>query len=311
MIKSIHSGKKEKALAKRVKPIPHEGSGKRVKSISHSSSSITRYRELLQRCKPTFVDSKEGRKFAGHVAVKQCEHEWKDNTAGWFDSKEKSVLKCSKCLKLRDEVQKTDELLAQLCKEADLLREALRTTFGTRSVLFKLVYEWAEDSKASGAQYPVHRIRPSDTSEFSTLANLFDEYRCHAAETKFVMNVTNTSVAVTLASCAYDPQSAGAYSSLGEPLIAMKSIGPVSCVGAATAPLSMNREGHYALKVTMPPGPQYEYGAVTSVATGTWTDTGITAVDYGYFKFAVTTAGTGTTYLRAVDLHWVEFRCRT
>jgi len=281
--------------------------------VSKSANLFARYRDLLARVKPNYEsDSKSNcRRFVGHIPLNKCEHEWKDNTAGWFDSKEKTTLKCAKCLRLREDVNESDRLLQQVCKEADLLRQTLRTTFGDRPIVFKQAVDWSADSKASGAQYPVHRIRPSDGNEFSVLAGLFDEYKCEKAETHFVTNLTNTSVAVTNGSMAYDPVNSGAYSTIIEPLIAAHKFGPFSVVGAAPMPLAVTRTGFHSFTVEIPKGPQYEYGVSTSIGTGAWTDTGVTAVDYGYFKFAIETGGTGTTYLKAYDIHHVAFRCRS
>jgi hypothetical protein len=166
-------------------------------------------------------------------------------------------------------------------------------------------------SAAGGALATVQRIRAADSSEFTYLTNLFDEYKVESASIYWQTKASATGInTVPFGAVAYDPQINGAYASVVSVLVAMKKYGPYIVDNVFTA--DTNHTNVHELHARMPPGPQYEYGAVTSIATGSWTDTATTAVDYGYFKHYIESpAGAIVTALHTLQTYDVLWRCRS
>lgn len=204
--------------------------------------------------------------------------------------------------------------LKQSPSEIEYTKEAIRAGMKGRPLSISLSVMWnADASSAATARSFVQRLRPSDASEFTYLTNLFDEYKMIKATNHFAWSRDGgTAADWPLWGMAYDPQISGAYTSVEQTIIADQKIGPghINVVGADALPVTNTGMYHFHIKV--PEGPQYEYGAVTGIGTGTWTDVTITAVDYGYFKSYRLSGGAGVvTYCKSITVMEVLFRCRT
>ena len=205
-------------------------------------------------------------------------------------------------------------------RDGSSLKDFLHSLGNTRSgrprlqpLHIKLSFDWgSQTSAANTANTFVARIRPNDASEFSNLASLYDEYMCTSA-VLFWNWLRSTGTNSIHAAVAYDPVNAGTYGSVGQVIIASQHMGPVSSnQGSQAVPWPVNPHGVYKFEVKMPKGNQYEYGTVTGIATGSWTDVSVTAVDYGYFKFYVEASnGGGTTSIDSHQTMNVEFRSRS
>ena len=205
-------------------------------------------------------------------------------------------------------------------RDGSSLKDFLHSLGNTRSgrprlqpLHIKLSFDWgSQTSAANTANTFVARIRPNDASEFSNLASLYDEYMCTSA-VLFWNWLRSTGTNSIHAAVAYDPVNAGTYGSVGQVIIASQHMGPVSSnQGSQAVPWPVNPHGVYKFEVKMPKGNQYEYGTVTGIATGSWTDVSVTAVDYGYFKFYIeASSGGGTTSIDSHQTMNVEFRSRS
>lgn len=213
--------------------------------------------------------------------------------------------------KVADDLKLTYDMM---CKEFDMMRTATRSIVGDKAFNIHLSVKWSPTSSAGGApQAPVFRIRPSDASEFTSLAALFDEYKCIAAANHcFIGRSTAGANDALWAGMAYDPQIVGAYSSVEQTIIAAQHMGPIQVNVPGASPAPFTHTGAFDHFVKMPGGNQYEYGAVTGIGTGSWTDVQTTAVDYGYEKMYVTAcSGGGVTTVDLIMVMYVLFRCRS
>jgi len=311
---------KTKVVKKELKKLKKE----KVERLKHDKMprsfhvGLQRYKELIQKVKPHYDIQNGIKKFVKHVPFNdvKCEHEFKN----FMKKDEKNSVTyarvCTKCGVDEKAGDDDPKVVALLCTEADMLRNTMRGVLGTKPLEIRIAYQWAESkSSTATAQAPVHRIRPSDSNEFSALAGLFDEYKCIRTKKYITMNVTSPGTGGIHAGCAYDPQNSTAYAGLADILIGSQNIGLLNVLSSGafgSAPASARPKGVWEMDVHMPEGSQYEYGVTTTIATGNWTETGITAVDYGYYKFYVESAGTGgTTFVYAHDVQTCLFRCRT
>jgi hypothetical protein len=206
--------------------------------------------------------------------------------------------------------------LDQLNADIDLVKGAFRAGLNGKSMMVHLCVETAVGLSAGGTPYfPVTRLRPSDSSEFSSLAALFDEYKMVSA--KIYNKVMATTAVNSTAypgphnSFSYDPVNNTPHSTATAPIISEQHAGPYSFANN-TGSYTVTKTGFQELFIKCPSGPQYEYGSPTSIGTGTWMDTALTAVDYGYIKHAIDSAGGSvTTTQQEFDVMHVDFKCRS
>jgi hypothetical protein len=153
-------------------------------------------------------------------------------------------------------------------------------------------------SSSGTAQAPVQRIRPSDSAEFSSLAALYDEYKCHGGEFIFRISTAAGVVGATNGGAAYDPVSDGVYGALVTLLAASQKMAPVSGPsGGASFPGGVTKTGFWHFKFKCPNGVQgvpQSASPVSNNVTGMWVDVNQTIADYGYIKSYVNAAA-GTT----------------
>ncbi len=174
-----------------------------------------------------------------------------------------------------------------------------------------LWYSTSATSSTTTAQAPVFRLRPSDSSEFADLANIFDELRVVRAKAHFAVSGSAASNFWDVA-MAYDPVNAGVYSSVTACLSAQHHVGPLRAPGGNSSPGSYTPSGLWIFpEFQLPKGPQGTDFVSSSVATGQWQDTGVTAVDYGYFKGYVTAPSGGTSTCTIYIGLLCELRCRS
>jgi hypothetical protein len=195
------------------------------------------------------------------------------------------------------------------------LKNLLRMTgVGTRAMKVWLWFECTPVNSATGTfQAPVFRIRPSDSTEFSALSDIFDEYRCEEVKTRtaisFSLGIATVAVRFSMA---YDPLNNGAYTGLAAPLPAVYHLGPICCHNSNSNPITMTPDGYQHLNFKIPTGPTNEATGVSITNTGNWTDSGTTAADYGFLKYYVTapTAGVLSTVSPIIGM-LVHFRMRS
>jgi hypothetical protein len=180
----------------------------------------------------------------------------------------------------------------------------------------KLSYYNITSSGVGAASAPVIRVRPSDSSEFASFANLFDEYICHGVEIHFQLYFSGTVLAQVVpltAALAYDPMSNGTYGSVEGVIVASQRIGPLAMKESYTNPGPVSRSGFWIKRFKCPTGPQGVDFATSSVATGQWQETSTTAADYGYIKGYITapTGGAMVVNLPYFLVYDMEFRSRS
>jgi hypothetical protein len=191
------------------------------------------------------------------------------------------------------------------------IKAVMRLTRGmNRAVRMTLWYGGSSASAAATAQFPVHGIRPSLSVEFTSLAQLFDEYKAHSVHYKFRIGISAASQGID-AAVGYDPGESGAYGTVIAvlPAVIHKQI---AVPASFSTPTSLQKDGLWELQFTLPKGVTADPTAIGPVNTGAWTPTGLTTVDYGYMKWFVDPASaavfTTIYYFIGVD---TEFRMRS
>jgi hypothetical protein len=178
------------------------------------------------------------------------------------------------------------------------LREMFRAAgLGKKPVKLWLWVAATQTSAANTALAFAQRLRPSDSAEFTSLANLYDEYKAHRAQVFFHLAVSGAALTSNVdIAAAYDPVNNGAYASIIAVFPAQYrtyvnvTSGLTSSAGGAPQPVTTH--GHWTHSFPFPSGGVVNPAAVNNVNTGNWTDTGVTDVDYGYWKGYVTAGGT-------------------
>jgi hypothetical protein len=198
-----------------------------------------------------------------------------------------------------------------------LLRQPGRSARGSYLKKIGTLKTWlwnvsSTTSSAATAQAPVFRLRPSDSAEFADLANLFDELRVVAAKARYAVSLGGSGVTTIDTAMAYDPVNSGAYSSVVAVLPAAHHVGPNRLHASNSNPEATSRSGFWEFpEFQLPKGPQGTDFVSSAVATGQWQDTGVTAVDYGYFKGYINAASNGTTTCTIYIGMLCELRCRS
>jgi hypothetical protein len=182
-------------------------------------------------------------------------------------------------------------------------------------------------ASSSGTAYnTVINVRPSASSEFTSFAALFDEFKVHGGTIHFATWATGqTNAVVDVDGCVvYDPDDNTAYTSVLTALAASQKIGPISISGGTDssvagstartfAPIPTSRTGYFRFKYKCGPGPHSTTGNSQQVVTGNWCSTNITNTqgDYGYVKPIISAAGSTVIDFRYYMEMDVEFRSRT
>lgn len=180
---------------------------------------------------------------------------------------------------------------------------------GLQPIKIWLWFSTSNTSSAGSAQAPVNGVRPSSSSEFASLAALYDEYRALAVRRHIALFGT-TNIAPIDYCEAYDPANSGAYGSVTAVLSAPLRFPPLhmTAVGGVS-PLSVSRTGFQTADFKIPSG-VVANSAAASVGD-TWVSTGTTAVDFGWLKAYVAAPSSGTSTLEGYIGVLTEFRVRT
>jgi hypothetical protein len=188
----------------------------------------------------------------------------------------------------------------------------------------------AAGGSASTLFNTVVALSPSACTEFSTLATIYDEAKCHGVAFHFSTLVSSTSsAAITMhGNVVYDPVDATAYTDILTSLSASQKMGPFA-LGSnqwgtvasgnswATGPSIVSKKGMYLLKCKIPKGitaPSFN-GFVSTITNveGQWYPMVITAgiERVGYVK-PYLEANTNCTFQWEYYIEYdMEFRSRT
>jgi len=192
------------------------------------------------------------------------------------------------------------------------VKEMMRMFRGMTKVLRAVMWFGGSSvSAAATAQAPVHNVRPSSSTEFSSAAAMFDEYKAHAVKYRFRIEI-NVGPSVSIdAAVAYDPANNGVYGTLLAVLPA-RICKQVTVPASYGTPAAHTQDALWEMSFTLPKGATADPTAANAVNTGVWTDTSLTAIDYGFMKWFVTPASATVTttihYWFGVD---TEFRMRS
>lgn len=200
---------------------------------------------------------------------------------------------------------------------SSILRLAVgRGARGLQQANYDLASRYTITSGAGSALNTVAGIVPSLSSEFSSLAQLYDEMKVNSVTVQFSVQSSGTVVNTqTYGVLVYDPVDAGVYSSVAAASVAYRRV--VFAVRAPTTvalvtPDSTTNFGSHVLQARVPGGESAR--SVTSgslLFSGEWSDTLDTAV-YGYLKpYVEALGGTAVTQLSGIIMYHCSFRCRT
>jgi hypothetical protein len=180
---------------------------------------------------------------------------------------------------------------------------------GLQPIKIWLWYATQNVSSAASTQAPTNGVRPSTSSEFSSLAALYDEYRALAVR-RHIALLTTTNIAPVDYCEAYDPTNSAAYGSVTAVLSAPLRFPPMHATAVGgVSPLSVSRTGFQTADFKIPSG-VVANSAAASVGD-TWVSTATTAVDFGWLKAYVAAPSSGTTTLDGYIGILTEFRVRT
>jgi hypothetical protein len=209
-------------------------------------------------------------------------------------------------------VSTADEPVFTAAQMKDFLRNA-GSGKGKHGLKNVKVWLWfsSSDSVSSGgtAQAPVNRIRPSDSTEFASMAALFDEYKGLAVRTEYAVHISGTTVPVDV-TMQYDPTDATGVTNNVTGLSA--TYHKLTRMHASFGnPSAMNPTGFWSMKLKIPQGAQVEVASGVP-GPGVWVDVGVTSYDLGWFKSYISapTAAITTTLRQYIGM-LVEFRMRS
>jgi len=173
-------------------------------------------------------------------------------------------------------------------------------------------------SAATTSQNPIVSIVPGSSTEFASLANIFDEFIMDGCTTHLrVFSGTNTQTSGWSAAMAYDPLNSGTYSSTSQVLEAQQHVGPIAAPSAGAgaldaSPVGTSPLGYHVKRFKCPKGPQvHDPDVVSLYGTGQWTSTGVASTMYGALKFYFEAAGAGSTQFNGFIIMHCRFRVRT
>ncbi len=175
----------------------------------------------------------------------------------------------------------------------------------------RLVYGANSTSSSNTALTGAFNVLPSSSSEFSSLATLYQECKVLGGRVKFQLAVSATaSILPEVYGCiTYDPLNNAALSSVAKGLM-HGTHKLFSFNTGLVAPISQVNDGFWEMPFKVPTGTQISTTDGSSVVTGSWSDTRDTDI-YGYLNYYVQPAGTGlTTTLTAFIMLDVAFRSR-
>jgi hypothetical protein len=164
-------------------------------------------------------------------------------------------------------------------------------------------------SSANTAQAPVNRIRPSDSSEFASMAALFDEYKGLAVRTHYAVHISGTTVPVDVI-MQYDPTDATAPTNNVNGLSAQYN--QLTRMHASYGnPAGETHSGFWNMHLKIPQGATVEVSSGVP-GPGVWVDVGVTSYDVGWFKTYITAASAtvSTTFRQYIGI-LTEFRMRS
>lgn len=190
----------------------------------------------------------------------------------------------------------------------------------------KMVVSGAAASSSGSPYTSVINVRPAALSEFTSFANLFDEFKVHGGVLHFSVWATGQAdlVVANEGAIGYDPVDNAVYASVAGVLVASQKFGPFQMAGVTDASLTITasrtcapvphtKTGFWSFKFKCPKGSQQVPNNSQQVQTGNWCDTNIgsTLGDYGYLKPYISGAGSTVTSLEWYLEMDVEFRSRT
>jgi hypothetical protein len=161
-------------------------------------------------------------------------------------------------------------------------------------------------------------IRPSNSSEYATLANIYDEIIVDGGRLDFSLSPVTTYTTnngALRAVVAFDPIESAALSSLSNGLIHSQHFQFANAAalngGTIQTPLATNAHGYFTFKWRTPKGVARSTSA-TAAFGHEWSSTSDTASDYGYLKWYIPVPGaTGTSTGYWTWTLNVRYRART
>jgi len=190
----------------------------------------------------------------------------------------------------------------------------------------KLVITGGGTAAAGAAFSTVTAVDPTQSSEFSSFASLYDQCKVEGGEVLFhIAQSAGAGGIFVEAIVAYDPSNAGVYTSVDGALVASQNSGLKLASGYATAsnglvtigsPIPMNSSGWWSFKFKCPKQPTHVATATAAdqeLSTGNWIDCNtVLTPKFGYIKLYVSAPGSNSQM--NLDMHIVldvRFRSRS
>lgn len=215
------------------------------------------------------------------------------------------------------------DLTTHKAQKLSILKQAMRH-FGRggkssgKPFKINLLLAFNGASAATTSQNPIVSIVPGSSTEFASLANLFDEFIMDGCTTHLrVFSGTNTQTSGWSCAMAYDPLNSGTYSSTSQVLEATQHVGPIAAPSSGggaldASPVGTSPLGYHTKRFKCPKGPQvHDPDVVSLYGTGQWTSTGVATTLYGALKFYFEAAGAGSTQFNGFIIMHCRFRVRT
>jgi len=166
---------------------------------------------------------------------------------------------------------------------------------GSKAFPIKLVINGSTSSGSNANNVFAVAVQPSASSEFSSLAALFNEFRVKSCTIMFLTAVTpGTTSNATFCGVAYDPINSSSL--VGVQSALEYSSNKVWVVGTSTFPAAVDASGFYKFSPRLPPGDlSANLPSTVVVARDQWTPTSSSGSACGYCKFFVPALGAGVT----------------
>jgi len=178
----------------------------------------------------------------------------------------------------------------------------------------QLVGNYVLTSAAATSLTQVQALSPIGVSDFSSMAALFDLWRC----TKVRIHARLTGSAAPAGSgewaLAFDPSNVGAYTSVADVMTALHKVGPFVFAGSTAVmfPAITNRTGFVELEAPLVNQPIKNDGTAANAVGGGWVGTSDTTSIVGWLKPMVNSFGPGiTSTLSFFVTYDCEFKSRT
>ncbi len=224
----------------------------------------------------------------------------------------------------KQDVKLLQSRLAQYDAQVSLARSALVKITGNKPLRITLPVSFTMSTNSSGLLTAVLNVDPTAAVEFTTLAALFDEYKCLGGQLRFNITAVSPSYSGTapsadncMAVVAFDPAEGAPLTSVrnGTELAHHKLYGTMATNNATGVSYSSFKHDPLSFQYRVPSG--ITEGVVSNVqylTGGGWYPTISTATTmyWGYIKTYTQTSYTAATVAVAgVHYYDLEFRCRT